>query len=158
MAAAGRGSPDLDDLADRMRVMVVGGDLPEGARCRIAPGARAGTRVLTVPRDLAGPARRWATAWAVASVVMRRDEVDGPGLVADDAFRTGAGEASDRAANAYAADVLMPWRAVIDDEGFSAGDVEGLAARFEVSPAVARMRMDELRRLTRGRPNLRVVR
>lgn len=88
--------------------------------------------------------RRFTIAHEIAHFVLHRDKI-GDGIIDDALYRSAKGGAIERQANNYAASILMPaplvgakWRC-----GMTAA--ADLATAFEVSSAVAEIRIRELR-------------
>ncbi len=88
--------------------------------------------------------RRFTLAHEIAHYVLHRNKI-GDGIIDDGLYRSSRGDAIERQANNYAASILMPaplvgekWRGGMK----TAGD---LAREFNVSTAVAGIRIRELR-------------
>jgi predicted transcriptional regulator len=88
--------------------------------------------------------RRFTIAHEIAHFVLHRDMI-GDGIIDDAMYRSSKSDAIERQANNYAASILMPaplvgekWRG-----GYQTSDV--LAKAFNVSSAVAEIRIKELR-------------
>ena len=88
--------------------------------------------------------RRFSIAHEIAHFVLHRNLI-GDGIVDDALYRSAKGGIIERQANNYAASILMP--APIVAEKWRAGMVTAgaLAKAFDVSPAVAEIRIKELR-------------
>lgn len=76
--------------------------------------------------------------------VLHRDKI-GDGIVDDALYRSERGGAIERQANNYGASILMPAPLVGEKWRAGATTAASLARAFQVSPAVAAIRIEELR-------------
>lgn len=83
--------------------------------------------------------RRFTIAHEIAHFVLHRDKI-GDGLTDDAMYRSGLSSKDETEANRLAADILMPWNLLADDEisGLSVGD---LARKYGVSKASMAIRL-----------------
>jgi Zn-dependent peptidase ImmA (M78 family) len=88
--------------------------------------------------------QRFTIAHEIAHYVLHRDLI-GDGIRDSGLYRSRLTDTVEKQANRYAAEILMPWRLVIDAFSEGTRDATSMARRFNVSPAVAEIRMSELR-------------
>lgn len=88
--------------------------------------------------------QRFTIAHEIAHFILHRDSI-GDGIVDNALYRSGRPEKFERQANQYAAKILMPWNIVIEKYKSGKKTAAELAKEFEVSPAVAEIRLKELR-------------
>lgn len=134
---------DLSAMARDLGVAVVTEPLPDDISGKIERDWM-DDFVITLNAGHSSTRRRFTLAHEIAHFVMHRDLI-GDGITDNALYRDARlGDERERQANRYAATLLMPPDLVkkVWNEGvFTA---EGMAARFDVSPAVAEIRMREL--------------
>jgi Zn-dependent peptidase ImmA (M78 family) len=88
--------------------------------------------------------QRFTIAHEIAHFILHRDLI-GDGIIDDGMYRSGRSKLLERQANQYAANILMPWQLVVEKQ-HRQGITTALdmAKIFEVSPAVAEIRLKEL--------------
>ena len=88
--------------------------------------------------------QRFTLAHEIGHFVLHREHI-GDGIIDDALYRSSKSSAIERQANSFAASLLMP--APLVRAAFQSGrtSAESLARSFQVSPAVAEIRMRELR-------------
>lgn len=92
--------------------------------------------------------QRFTIAHEIAHFVLHRNQI-GDGITDDGRYRSdGLSDSIERQANSYAADILMPWELVIKKRRDGCVSAEALAKEFDVSKAVAEIRLRELASLT----------
>lgn len=88
--------------------------------------------------------KRFTIAHEIAHYVLHRDQI-GDGITDDALYRSDTlSTMTERQANQYAAEILMPWQLVKNDSAFKTGMAGSLASRFSVSTQVAEIRLREL--------------
>lgn len=103
-----------------------------------------GDFVVTVNRRHSETRKRFTIAHEIAHYVLHRDKI-GDGIVDDALYRSERGGAIERQANNYGASILMPAPLVGEKWRAGATTAASLARAFQVSPAVAAIRIEELR-------------
>jgi Zn-dependent peptidase ImmA (M78 family) len=109
--------------------------------------------------DIAGPCKitinsthprtrqRFTIAHEIAHFILHRDLI-GDGVTDDGKYRSaGLSDRIERQANSYAADILMPWQLVVEKHKEGLSTPQEFAKAFDVSPAVAEIRLKELEQL-----------
>ena len=100
--------------------------------------------VVTVNRNHPETRRRFTVAHEIAHFVLHRDLI-GDGIVNDGLYRSETlSDATERQANRYAADILMPWWHVTAFYREGRTSTADMARIFHVSVAVAEIRLREL--------------
>lgn len=134
---------DVRGLAQALGVAVVDEVLPDDLSGKIECEID-GDCTITVNRTHSETRRRFTIAHEIAHFVLHRDLI-GDGIFDNGLYRSATlGERIEQQANRYAATILMPRTQV--RAAWEAGNHtrEQLAAAFQVSPAVAEIRMREL--------------
>ena len=138
---------DLDGLASALGVKVQGTtDLPEGISGKIFPDREnGGTADYCIQINMGDPfaRRRFTLAHELAHFILHRDLI-GTGITDNELYRSGLPDQREFEANRLAADILMPSHLIFRYRDNGVRSVEALAARFKVSAAAMRIRMQEL--------------
>ncbi len=138
-----RESPvDVEGLARALDLKIVRRILPDNESGKIECDA-AGPCVVTVNAIHPRTRQRFTLAHEIAHFILHRDEI-GDGITDNGMYRSGRPERIEREANRYAADILMPWRLVIEKVRSGKSTAIELAREFDVSAAVAEIRLKEL--------------
>ena len=132
---------DVTGLADELGLKVVYARLASDVSGKIECGRR-GCKI-TVNSTHGQSRQRFTIAHEIAHYVLHR-ELIGDGIVDDGLYRSAQPSAIERQANQYAADILMPWRLVRKAYRRGTTSACGLASMFQVSSAVAEIRLKEL--------------
>jgi Zn-dependent peptidase ImmA (M78 family) len=135
---------DVEKLARALGMTVRRELLPNDISGKIECEANGGPCTITVNARHPDTRQRFTLAHEIAHFILHRDAI-GDGIIDNGMYRSGKSEKIERQANQYAAEILMPWKLVI--ERYRAGKMtpSDLARDFEVSPAVAEIRLKELR-------------
>lgn len=135
---------DVEGLAKALGLTVNRELWPDNMSGKIECEPDGGPCTITVNAMHPDSRQRFTIAHEIAHYVLHRDSI-GDGIVDNGMYRSGRSEKIERQANQYAAEILMPWKIVI--ERYRAGKTTPaeLAREFKVSPAVAEIRMKELR-------------
>jgi Zn-dependent peptidase ImmA (M78 family) len=86
--------------------------------------------------------QRFTIAHEIAHYVLHRNLI-GDGIVDSGLYRSRLTDAVERQANRYAAEILMPWRLVVDKISAGCTDATSMARAFGVSTAVSEIRLKE---------------
>jgi len=84
--------------------------------------------------------RRFTIAHEIAHFILHKDEI-GDGIVDDALYRSGLSSKFEAEANSLAADILMPWHLLADDE-ISGISIAHLADKYQVSAAAMAIRLN----------------
>jgi Zn-dependent peptidase ImmA (M78 family) len=134
---------DVRGLATALGLRVADADLGQNISGKIERGW-GNTFRITINSRHSETRRRFTIAHEIGHFVLHRDMI-GDGIVDDGLYRSAQSNAIERQANNYAASILMP--APLVGEKWRAGyrTPDDLANAFCVSPAVAEIRIKELR-------------
>lgn len=135
---------DVEKLADALGMTVRRELLPNDISGKIQCEAKGGPCTITVNATHPDTRQRFTLAHEIAHYILHRDAI-GDGIVDNGMYRSGKSEKIERQANQYAAEILMPWNLVIKKYRSGKMTAADLAREFEVSPAVAEIRLKELR-------------
>lgn len=83
--------------------------------------------------------RRFTIAHEIAHFVLHRDAI-GDGLVDDALYRSGLSSRMEAEANGLAADILMPWHLLVDED-LEENTVLEIAKKYQVSKAAMAIRL-----------------
>lgn len=135
---------DVYGLAKALGLDVIEEPMPDGASGSIHRDWFSGAYIVAVNSGHPRNRRRFTLAHEIAHYALHRDRI-GDGINDDKLYRSGLPDALERQANQYAATILMP--APLVRQAYAQGKTTPveLAAIFQVSPAVAEIRIKELR-------------
>lgn len=134
---------DVRGLARALRLPVLDEDLGANVSGKIERDMFGDYRI-TVNARHAETRRRFTVAHEIAHYVLHRESI-GDGIIDDGLYRSQRGGAIERQANNYAASILMPAPLVGREWRAGKTTAQALAKVFDVSPAVAEIRIKELR-------------
>lgn len=136
---------DVSALAEALGVRVKTAFLSDDISGKIERDALDDDYVVTFNFAHAPVRQRFTVAHELAHYILHRDLIGEQGIVDNALYRDARlGDAKERQANRYAASLLMPLHLVRQAWGAGLHTKEQLARAFEVSPAVAEIRMREL--------------
>lgn len=135
---------DVEKLAHALGMVVRRELRHDDQSGRIECEANGGPCIITVNATHPESRQRFTIAHEIAHFILHRDAI-GDGIVDDGMYRSGKPEKLERQANQYAAEILMPWKLVIDKYRAGKTTPAELAREFKVSAAVAEIRLRELR-------------
>ncbi|WP_210327227.1 ImmA/IrrE family metallo-endopeptidase [Methylocystis sp. H4A] len=135
---------DIEGLATALGLAINRELWPDNKSGKIECEANGGPCTITVNAMHPESRQRFTIAHEIAHFILHRDAI-GDGIVDDGMYRSGRSEKIERQANQYAAEILMPWKIVIQKYRAGHQTPTALAREFKVSPAVAEIRMKELR-------------
>ena len=134
---------DVRGMADALDLRIDEEYLPPDISGKIARTWR-GSYAITVNAGHSENRKRFTIAHEIAHYILHRDLI-GDGIVDNALYRDNRiGDARERQANRYSASLLMPAAAVRRAWDAGATTARALADKFEVSEAVAEIRMREL--------------
>jgi hypothetical protein len=134
---------DVKGLATALGLKIESVILPDNVSGKIEC-EKGGPCTITVNASHPRTRQRFTIAHEIAHFVLHRNLI-GDGIEDDGRYRSrGLSDSIERQANSYAADILMPWDLVIARRDNGCGTPEALAKVFDVSPAVAEIRLKEL--------------
>jgi Zn-dependent peptidase ImmA (M78 family) len=135
---------DVYGLADALNLTVRRRDFPDSISGKIERGRLFGGFVISVNQNHSPTRQRFTLAHEIAHYILHRDKI-GDGIIDDALYRSNRGDSIEREANFFAATILMPAPLVI--AAFRGGNrsIAGISKQFDVSYAVAEIRMKELR-------------
>ena len=83
--------------------------------------------------------RRFTIAHEIAHFILHQEHI-GTGITEDALYRSGLSNVIEHQANAFAADILMPWH-LIEEQLHTVGNIERLAKIFQVSKSSMSIRL-----------------
>ena len=138
---------DVEGLASAIGLEIVRRPMPDDISGKIECEADGGPCTITVNSTHAKTRQRFTIAHEIAHFILHRDMV-GDGITDDGRYRSkGLSDQIERQANNYAADILMPWKLVLEKRNEGKTTAAEMAREFQVSEAVAEIRLRELRSL-----------
>lgn len=133
---------DIDGLARELGIDVSRTVLPDDISGKIER-KNDGNCAITINARHAMTRQRFTLAHEIAHYVLHRNLI-GDGITDNGIYRSGRPEPIERQASQYAAEILMPWRLVLEKYRSGLKNPADLAGAFGVSAAVAEMRLKEL--------------
>lgn len=129
-----------DALGLRVTSRILANDVSGKIECNLSDGSCE----ITVNASHSETRQRFTIAHELAHYILHRDLI-GDGITDDALYRSSSvGDANERQANRFAASLLMPKRLVCEMWEQGVRLPNALSVRFNVSPAVAEIRIREL--------------
>lgn len=136
---------DLERLAHAIGLEVTRAPLFDDVSGKIECEANGGPCKITINSTHPRTRQRFTLAHEIAHFILHRDMI-GDGIEDDCKYRSkGLSDSFERQANNYAANILMPWKLVLAKWKAGRRTPAEMARDFEVSEAVAEIRLKELR-------------
>ncbi|MDF1598266.1 ImmA/IrrE family metallo-endopeptidase [Mesorhizobium sp. YIM 152430] len=143
---------DIYGMAQALKIRVVEQDLPDTISGKIEHWWR-GDFMITVNSRHSRTRKRFTIAHEIAHYVLHRDLIGEDGITDNALYRDNRiGDIRERQANRYAATLLMPKSLVRRAWNEGVNDHQAMAQAFDVSPAVAEIRLRELGSVFWSRP------